>query len=70
MVQINTGGAAGTGSGAEPLEATLPEEAGNSQGGDMPPPPTKVPPEAYSPQAQMFQMAAASGTPFCEVCNC
>jgi type VI secretion system secreted protein VgrG len=70
LVQINTGGAAGTGSGAEPAEATLPEEAGNSQGGDMPPPPTKVAPSAYSPQAQMFEMAAASGTPFCEVCNC
>jgi type VI secretion system secreted protein VgrG len=70
MVQINTGGAAGTGSGASPQPATVPEEAGNSEGGEMTEPPTKVPPEEYSPQAQMFQMAAASGTPFCEVCNC
>ena len=33
-------------------------------------PPTKVAPEQYSPQAQMFLMAAQTGTPFCEICNC
>ena len=27
-------------------------------------------PKAYSPQAQMFKMAANGGTPFCEMCNC
>src|SRR5205807_2846080 len=70
MVQINTGGAAGTGSGASPQARKAPKEAGTSQGGGMTEAPKKQKPKAYSPQAQMFKMAAASGTPFCEQCNC
>jgi type VI secretion system secreted protein VgrG len=71
LVMINSGGAAGAGSGAKPQPPKEPtREAGTSQGGDMQPPPPKVAPGEYSPQAQMFEMAAASGTPFCEICNC
>ena len=70
MVQINTGGAAGTGSGASPQAPKAPKEAGTSQGGGMTEAPKKQKPKAYSPQAQMFKMAANGGTPFCEICNC
>jgi type VI secretion system secreted protein VgrG len=75
MVMINSGGAAGsgdaagTGSGAKPQAPEAPKEAGTSTGGKMTKPPKAVPPDEYKPQAQMFQMAAASGTPFCQICN-
>ena len=73
MTKINSGASAGSaasGSGASPTAAKEPREAGDSKGGEEQAPPTKVPPEEYSPQAQMFSMAAQSGTPFCEICNC
>jgi len=70
MVMINSGGAAGNGSGASPQPPKDPKAAGETEGGDMTAAPKKEPPKAYSPQAKMFQMAAASGTPFCEICNC
>jgi type VI secretion system secreted protein VgrG len=69
-VMINSGGSAGTGSGSSPKAPKAPKEAGKSEGGEMKPAPTKTPPSQYSPQAQMFAMAAQSGTPFCEICNC
>jgi len=70
MVMINSGGAAGSGSGASPQPPKDPTEAGKTEGGDMTAAPKKEKPQAYGPQAQMFKMAAASGTPFCEICNC
>ena len=73
MTMINSGAGgspAGTGSGASPKAPKPPKEAGKSEGGEMKPAPTKTPPTQYSPQAQMFAMAAQSGTPFCEICNC
>jgi type VI secretion system secreted protein VgrG len=70
LTKINSGGSAGTGSGASPQPPKEPKEAGESQGGAMTEPPKKVKPEDYRPQAQMFKMAAAGGTPFCQVCNC
>jgi type VI secretion system secreted protein VgrG len=70
MVMLNSGGAAGSGSGASPQPPTAPKEPAASQGGQVTQAPTKQKPTTYSPQAQMFKMAAESGTPFCEVCNC
>ena len=72
MTKVNSGvsaGSAASGSGATPTAPTEPREAGESEGGDMQDPPTKVPPEQYSPQAQMFLMAAQSGAAFAQV-NC
>jgi type VI secretion system secreted protein VgrG len=70
MVMINSGGAAGNGSGASPQPPKPPKEAAQSKGGEVTQAPTRQKPTAYSPQAQMFKMAADSGTPFCDVCNC
>jgi type VI secretion system secreted protein VgrG len=70
MVMINSGGAAGSGSGASPQAPKPPKEPAQSKGGDVTQAPTRQKPTAYSPQANMFKMAADSGTPFCEVCNC
>jgi type VI secretion system secreted protein VgrG len=70
MVMINSGGAAGNGSGASPQAPKPPKEAAKSQGGNETVAPTRKKPTAYSPQAKMFKLAADSGTPFCEVCNC
>ena len=74
MTKINSGvsaGSAASGSGSTQNAPEAPREAGESQGGDMQAPPTKVPPEQYSPQAQMFSMAAQTGAPFAQVgCPC
>jgi type VI secretion system secreted protein VgrG len=70
MVMINSGGAAGSGSGASPQAPQAPKEAAKSKGGGETVAPTRTKPAAYSPQANMFKLAADSGTPFCEVCNC
>lgn len=92
MVMINSGGSAGTGSGASPVKAEAPKEAHPSEGGkENQKPQTKTAqasaggaggggggggggappaPPAPSPQAKMFESAAESGTPFCEICNC
>lgn len=73
MVMINSGGSAGSGSGATPIAPTAPREADNSVGGAKdeaaarPAPPE---PNEFGPQATMFREAAASGTPFVEVCDC
>ena len=70
LTKINSGGSAGSGSGASPLPPELPEKAGETEGGEMTEAPKRQKPAAYSPQAQMFKMAANGGTPFCEICNC
>lgn len=70
LTKINSGGSAGSGSGASPAPPELPEKAGETEGGEMTEAPKRRKPSAYSPQAQMFKMAAKGGTPFCEICNC
>jgi type VI secretion system secreted protein VgrG len=74
MTQINASAAspasAASGSGASPQPPDEAHEAGTSTGGGMTEPEKRQPPKAYGPQATMFKMAAAGGTPFCEICNC
>ena len=73
LTKVNSGaggGSAGSGAGASPEAPKEPKKAGDSGSGDMQAAPTKVPPEKYGPQAQMFTKAAQTGTPFCEICNC
>jgi type VI secretion system secreted protein VgrG len=72
MVMINSGGAAGAGSGSSPDPAKLPKEADTAEPGQVseapkaPKPPTPV---KFSPQATTLQQAAKDGTPFCEECE-
>ncbi len=71
MVMINSGGAAGSGSGASPIAPKAPREADKGQGGETgaAPPASQPPkPKSFSPQAVAFQEAAASGVPFCAQC--
>lgn len=71
MVMINSGGAAGSGSGAHPGIPKNPLEADQAQPGQQPPTPTpKAPPPAnsFSPGAMVMKQAAESGAPFCEIC--
>jgi type VI secretion system secreted protein VgrG len=72
MVLINSGGAAGSGSGCSPDPPKPPEEACTAEGGTkaaMPPPKQPPVPSTYSPQASVLTIAAKKGTPFCEVCG-
>ncbi|HUU22577.1 MAG TPA: type VI secretion system tip protein VgrG [Phycisphaerae bacterium] len=74
MVNINSGGSAGVGSGSSPTSPTDPEDAkeaddDNAGSVDEPPPGREPPvPVTYSSQAQVLQQAAENGTPFCEKC--
>lgn len=74
LVLINSGGAAGSGSGASPQSPKspkAPKEAGTAQAGQVdasPPAPRPPKPEAYSPKAVSLKNAAASATAFCEIC--
>jgi type VI secretion system secreted protein VgrG len=63
-VLINSGGAAGTGSGCSPAAPKEPQEADKAQPGKD----SKLPSHsgALSPQAQALKNAAQSGTPFCQ----
>ena len=68
MVMLNSGGAAGSGSGSKPSPPQEPKEADTANPGDRLPlqlPPKPVPPVKFSQQAQAMQNAAVSGTPFC-----
>jgi len=70
MVMINSGGAAGSGSGASPEAPKDPKEADKADPGakpEMPPPKTPVKPQTYSPGALVLKQAAQSGTPFCDI---
>jgi len=70
MVNVNSGGSAGTGSAASPIAAKDAKIAMKSEGGskiDAPKPPS--PPTAFSPQASSFKIAAATGAPFVAVCD-
>jgi type VI secretion system secreted protein VgrG len=70
-VLINSGGAAGSGSGSTPQPPTAPLEADKAEPGQaVETPPKKRPPKpaVYSPAALVMRQAAQDGTPFCEVC--
>jgi type VI secretion system secreted protein VgrG len=72
MVLINSGGAAGSGSGSSPHPPTAPKdakEADTAKAGQLeqtPPPPRPPKPEKYSAKALMMKDAAKNGTPFCD----
>lgn len=60
MVMVNSGGSAGSGSGASPKAPKNAEEAHQSSGGTDKP---------ISQRAAALQAARALSTPFCEICN-
>ena len=70
MVMINSGGAAGSGSGCSPQSPKDPKEADKADPGQLSnlPPPPKVPvrPKFFSPAALVLKEAAQTGAPFCE----
>jgi len=74
MVKINSGGAAGSGSGSSPEAPVEPEEAkvadddNTGQVSEPPPVPTPPTPVTYSSQALVMKQAAEDGTPFCAKC--
>jgi len=68
MVMINSGGAAGSGSGCSPTAPTAPDEADTAEPGEavvMPPPPVR-PVHSYGSQALAMKEAASNGAPFCD----
>lgn len=73
MVMLNSGGAAGSGSGANPDAPKPPKEADQADPGMR----TKLPkpkappakPEFSSPAAKVLINAAKNGTAFCEICS-
>jgi type VI secretion system secreted protein VgrG len=74
MVNINSGGAATSGSGAQPDAAKDPVEADNAVAGEKDaPPPAAAPPTlktlGKSPQVVALIQAAQSGAPFCARCE-
>jgi type VI secretion system secreted protein VgrG len=75
LVNINSGGAAGSGAGSSPTSPIDPVEAkeaddDNAGSVDQPPPTLQPPtPVTYSAQATVLKMAAQDGTPFCAVCE-
>jgi type VI secretion system secreted protein VgrG len=73
MVMINSGGAAGSGAGAQLQAPTDPKEAATANPGQIGslPAPNIVPPASYaaqevSPMAAALRAAAYSGAPFCD----
>jgi type VI secretion system secreted protein VgrG len=72
LVNINSGGAAGSGAGCTPDAPKEPKEAATADPGEVsePPKPPKPPtPVTFSPQATVMKEAAKDGTPFCEECE-
>jgi type VI secretion system secreted protein VgrG len=71
MVMINSGGAAGSGAGAQPGTPKDPKEADQAQPGaaSTVPAPPKLPvrPKFYGPAAVVMKQAAQSGAPFCDI---
>jgi len=74
MVTINSGGAAGSGSGSspeapiDPVEAKEADDDNAGQVSEPPPAPLPPMPVTYSAQATVLQKAARDGTPFVEQC--
>jgi type VI secretion system secreted protein VgrG len=73
MVMLNSGGAAGSGSGSNPEAPKEAKEADKAEPGQTPQlPPKSAPPprpQFKSPAALVLVNAAQSGTPFCEICS-
>jgi len=70
MVMINSGGAAGSGSGCSPQAPKAPTEADTAEAGQAAEkPPRKTPPEVktYSTAALVLKQAAADGAPLCDL---
>lgn len=63
MININSGGSAGSGSGISTETPRLPREPDEAQSEDAMPPAQTSP----SPQAAAFRQAAVAGRPFCEI---
>jgi type VI secretion system secreted protein VgrG len=69
MVNVNSGGAAGSGTDAAPIPAKDGKTAMTSAGGSpTSPPPAPTAPTAFSPQATSFKLAAATGAAFVPQC--
>jgi len=69
LVNINSGGAAGAGSGCSPATPKDPKEAATARPGQasQPPPRRQRPtPASYSPAALVLREAAQNGTPLCD----
>lgn len=66
MVNINSGGSAGSGAGCSPDPPKSPAEADEAEPGETAEPPIA---REYSPQAVTLKWCAISGTPFCEQCE-
>jgi type VI secretion system secreted protein VgrG len=66
-VLINSGGAAGSGSGCSPHSPKSPLEADKAVPGQKPEKPSKA--VKFSPAAQVLKKASKTGMPFCEVCQ-
>jgi type VI secretion system secreted protein VgrG len=66
MVNINSGGAAGSGAGCSPDAPKSPRVADDAKPGETAEPPIA---KEYSPQAVTLQQTAIDGTPFCEQCE-
>jgi type VI secretion system secreted protein VgrG len=60
MVMVNSGGAAGTGSGSSPKAPKTAAQAHGSSGGTDKP---------MTQKAAALKAARASSSPFCEICN-
>lgn len=72
MVMLNSGGASGSGAGANPDAPKDPKEADNAEPGKKPEPPKAMPPLQpinFSPMSVSLTEAAQSGAPFCEICE-
>jgi type VI secretion system secreted protein VgrG len=70
MVMINSGGAAGSGSGSSPEAPQDPREADTAEAGkvqELPPPKQPPKPNSYSTGAIVMQSAAKSGMPFVQM---
>jgi type VI secretion system secreted protein VgrG len=69
MVMLNSGGAAGSGSGASPNSPEQPLEADDAVPGKKSEPAKRQPPplpNTFSPMGEMLASASITGTPFCE----
>ncbi|MFB0553033.1 MAG: type VI secretion system Vgr family protein [Phycisphaerae bacterium] len=66
MVNINSGGSAGSGAGCSPDAPKPPEEADQAKPGETSEPPIA---REYSPQAVTLTQCSIDGTPFCEQCE-
>ncbi len=72
MVMINSGGAAGTGSGANPDAPKEAKEADKAKAGERVKPAKPLPPvkpAKYSQAAMVLKKASKDGSAFCEVCT-